>query len=405
MKIGIDVSGLFWKYKTGVQILYYGLVEGLAGLSAPDGPEDYVFIDRSGQPGHELPFGGDHRFQLRSPVPCPLLPTFAGPPPAGALKYPVRYWNSSVRELRKFLANRDGRVRALLDDLDVLQVWNWDIRTAARARHIITVPDVIPLVSPEFFPQQLIDETEKSIRFARDTADHVIAISEFTRQDMVEKFAIDADKVSVVYPGLRTFFRPVADKALIDAARRRYGIGEGPYMISIGFLDPRKNVEGHLQAFNELAADPRFRDLRFVLVGPESLATSRMLADIRSMAVRERIHVTGYVPDEDLVLLLNGADAFVYCSHYEGFGFPVIEAMACGIPVVTSNSTSLREIAADAALLVSPTESGEIAEAVRRILTDRELRDRLVARGLDHSRRFTWQAWAQGHLRAYRGDR
>lgn len=404
MKVGIDVSGLFWKYKTGVQVLYYGLIEGLLSLEQTDDIDGYVFVDRSGQPGHELPFGGDRRFSLRSLVPLSFLPTYAPERFPSLMTRPVRYWNSTVREARRILANRTNSVERLHDGIDVLQVWNWDIRSSRRARHVITVPDVIPLLAPEFFPQQLIDETERSIRFARDEADRVIAISAFTKRDLVESFGLPAEKVSVVYPGRRTVFRRLPPGPVQQAVRQRFGIGSAPYMLSVGFLDPRKNVKGHLDAFRKVSGQPGFSDLHFVLVGPESDFTRTMLEGAGLLDIQDRIHFTGYVSDDDLVVLLNEAGVFVYCSHYEGFGLPVIEAMACGVPVVTSDSTSLKEIAGDAALLVDPADSDQIAAAIERILTDSALKDELVALGGLRAQRFTWEEWARGHVAAYRAS-
>lgn len=402
MKVGIDVSGLFWKYKTGVQVLYYGLIEGLLALDQANDIDGYVFVDRSGQPGHELSFGGDRRFSLRSEVPLQFLPTYALERFPGLMARPVRYWNSTVREARRILANRTNNVERLHDDIDVLQVWNWDIRSSLRARHVITVPDVIPLIAPEFFPRQIINETERSIRFARDEADRVIAISSFTKRDLVESFGLPEEKVSVVYPGRRALFRRIPRGPAQQAVRESFGIGGAPYMLSVGFLDPRKNVKGHLDAFRKISRQAAFRDLHFVLVGPESDFTRTMLEGAGLLDIQDRIHFTGYVSDDDLVVLLNEADVFVYCSHYEGFGLPVIEAMACGVPVVTSDSTSLKEVAGDAALLVDPSDSDRIAAAIERILTDTTLKRDLVTRGMAHVQPFTWEAWARGHVEAYR---
>lgn len=401
MNVGIDVSGLFWKYRTGVQVLYYGLLEGLEQLDLKDSDMRFVFIDRSGQPGHSLPFRGGDRFELRSQVPLPFLPVFASPPQLKPLAYAADFWGTGVRVLRKRLARRREQVNRLLGGIDVLQVWNWDIVTAPGARHVITIPDVIPLVFPELFPKKFIDATRTSLEFAGKRADRVIAISEYTKRDLVEKGGIPEAKISVAYPGIRSVFRQIGDREAIREVLGRYGIHDRPYVLMVGFLDPRKNVQGHVRAFEILMADARFKDLQLVLVGPESIATSQVMRGIKSTGVRENIHITGFVPDEELVLLLNGARLFAYCSLYEGFGFPVVEAMACGIPVVTSNSTSLREVGGDAAILVNPEKSEEIADAMGRILSDDDLTRSLIARGLVNARRFTWEKWALGHVEAY----
>lgn len=400
MNVGIDVSGLFWKYRTGVQVLYYGLLEGLQQLAMQDDTK-FTFVDLSGQPGHSLPVGESGRFELRGEIPLAFLPSCSDMT-LQPFKAAGNVWNSGVRFLRKRLTRHPGYVNRMMADLDVLQVWNWDIRTARGAAHVINIPDVIPLIYPELFERKFIEATQTSLDFAKDRADQVLTISEYTKRDLVEKAGIPESKITVVYPGIRQVFRPVDDRPAIETVLEKYGLKDRPYVLSIGFLDPRKNVKGHVQAFARLTEDKRYQDFHLALVGPPSLATSQVLQQIQSAEARERVHITGFVPDDELVLLLNGARLFTYCSLYEGFGFPVVEAMSCGVPVVTSNSTSLKEVGSDAAILVDPEDSEQIADAMKRVLGDTSLASDLKARGLVHARQFTWEKWAMGHLEAYR---
>src|SRR5205085_12591894 len=140
--------------------------------------------------------------------------------------------------------------------------------------------------------------TKQSLNFARDEAARVIAISEFTKQDLVETAGVPAEEIQVVYCGVHEMFRQVKDAAAGRRVRGAYGIEDRPYILSVGFLDPRKNVNGHLRSFEILASKRGFDDLQLVLVGPESNATDEVLKDVKSSTLRDRIHVTGYVPNE-----------------------------------------------------------------------------------------------------------
>ncbi|CAG0977930.1 Alpha-D-kanosaminyltransferase [Anaerolineae bacterium] len=283
-----------------------------------------------------------------------------------------------------------------------MHVWNWDARIAPHAQHVITVTDIIPILYADLFPPEFVRATKAGLNFAQQHANKIIAISQFTKQELVAKANLPAEKIAVIYPGVRAFFQPSQNSAVLGTVRQRYGIGDHPYLLSVGYLDPRKNVRGHVRAFEQVASNQIGRDLMLLLVGPESAASSQVLAQIQSAQVRDRIRVTGYVPDDDIVALMNGASAFLYCSLYEGFGIPVLEAMACGTPVVTSNTTSLGEIAGDAAECVDPENFDAIAAAIERVLTDSERRQVLCARGFNRVKEFTWARCTQEHLQVYR---
>jgi glycosyltransferase involved in cell wall biosynthesis len=394
MRVGIDVTGLFWKYKTGVQNLYYGLFEGLAGL---DDSSEYILIDRSVDV-HSIPADQSKYLQIRRTMPA-HLPLITQVLPG--LEPGIRLWNRGITGLASRLTNRPDALNKVLGDLDVFHVWTWNICRAPKAKHVITLTDVIPIIFANWFAPDFVQSTKRGLAFAKDEAEHVIAISQFTKQEIIRVGGLDENRISVAYPGVRSIFRPM-DKSLSMNVAKRYGIGANPYILSLGYIDPRKNVLGHVRAFEILAKEKAFRDFQFVLVGPESFSSNQVLTDIQSTHIRERIHVTGYLSDEDTVALMNGASAFVYCSLYEGFGFPILEAMACGIPVITSNTTSLAEIGRNAAVLVDPENPNEIANAFSQVLQDEELRADLRVQGIEHAQHFTWQKFAQEHLQIYK---
>jgi glycosyltransferase involved in cell wall biosynthesis len=229
---------------------------------------------------------------------------------------------------------------------------------------------------------------------ALERAARVIAVSESTRRDLLELSHVDPAKIAVVPLGVdHTVFRP-SDPGAISSVRTRFEL-MGPYLLSLGGIEPRKNLPSLLRAFTRLSSD-----LRLVIAGsgvewnPEGtdlLAESleRLPADVRGRVIR-----TGYVSEADKVALMSGADAFVYPSLYEGFGLPVLEAMACGTPVVTSNLSSLPEVAGDAAVLVDPADPSSIADGIDRALGDPGLRTRLVREGRERAEGFTWEKTA-----------
>jgi glycosyltransferase involved in cell wall biosynthesis len=186
----------------------------------------------------------------------------------------------------------------------------------------------------------------------------------------------------------RSVFYRVADPDIRRAARLRYGIGDHPYLLTLSTIEPRKNLAHLIRCFAQLAAGPDGDDrLRLVIVGASGWKTEAIFEEVERVgAVRERIIFTGYVPDSDLAALYSGADAFAYCSHYEGFGLPVLEAMCCGAPVVTTTGGAIPEVAGDAALMVDATDGVGLVTALRAARGNARLREAGLARAAE----FTW---------------
>jgi glycosyltransferase involved in cell wall biosynthesis len=237
-----------------------------------------------------------------------------------------------------------------------------------------------------------------STRFNARTAARVLADSEATRRDLERYYRISPDKIVVVYPGRDERLSPVSDPVLLAAVRNRYGI-TGDYLLYVGTLHPRKNLVRLVQAFAAILAqgtksgvDP---GLCLVLAGQEGWLYTEIVAQVHKLGLEQRVLLPGYVPDADLAALLSGALAFVFPSLYEGFGLPVLEAMACGTPVICSNTSSLPEVAGDAALLVDPLDVEMLADGILRSISDGGLRRDLVERGFRQTQRFTWQRCAR----------
>ena len=268
---------------------------------------------------------------------------------------------------------------------------------AAPTRHVVTVHDLSFMRTPGAHPTHrrwyLTAATWLSARRARA----VLADSHATKQDIVELLGVDADRVHVVYPGREAAFhtKPADEVQLF----RRKNKLDRPFVLFVGTLEPRKNVDVLVRAFGVLAGDGFQGDL--VLAGGSGWATEAIDKALEESPVRGRIHRIGYVKQEDLPYWYCAADLVVYPSSYEGFGIPVLEAMASGTPVITSNRSSLPEVAGDAALTVDPHDIRQLASAMSAVLASPERCADMRARGLAQARKFEWTVAAERCLSLY----
>jgi len=253
---------------------------------------------------------------------------------------------------------------------------------------VVTVHDLGYLCFPETHlpPQRLY--LDLSTRWNAHAATHILADSAATKADLVTHYGVSPEKITVAYPGYDESLAPVRDPAAIEAAKMRYAI-TGDYFLYLGTLQPRKNLTRLVDAFVSLETS-----VTLVIAGKEGWLYDNLFAQVRRMRSAGRVLFPGYVADEDKPALLSGALAFVFPSLYEGFGLPVLEAQACGCPVITSTTSSLPEVAGDAALLVDPANTAAIANAMQRIASDPALRETLIQRGFANVRRFSWAACA-----------
>lgn len=228
-------------------------------------------------------------------------------------------------------------------------------------------------------------------------ADAIIAVSQHTRRDLIELYHVPAAKIHVIYEGIDERFAPI-DPLGIAAVRRKYGI-ERPYLLMVGTLEPRKNHATALRALARLKADGFLHCL--VIAGGHGWLFDPIRTLVGELELSADVLFTGRVADDDLPALYSGADCFLMPSLYEGFGFPVLEAMACGTPVVCSNRSSLPEVVGDAALLVDPEDEERLASAVGHLLTDAHLRSQLRQRGEQQATGFRWSECAAETARIY----
>jgi len=267
-------------------------------------------------------------------------------------------------------------------------------------KSVVTIHDVIPLVLPWAFPRRHRWVLATALGRIRKQAEMVIVPSNAVAEDVVQHLHVERQRITVIPEGCDPRFQPVGEPVR-DAIRRRYDLPER-YILFVGTLEPRKNVKALLQAFARIADEQPQDHLKLVIVGRPGWGSEDYGAMVEALGLQTAVQFTGFVDDEYLPDLYRGALLFVYPSLYEGFGLPVLEAMACGIPVITSNRSSLPEVAGDAALLVDPTQPEALAAAMSAVLHDDALRQALRAKGLARAAAFTWEVAAQQTVAVYR---
>ena len=252
-------------------------------------------------------------------------------------------------------------------------------------RSVVTVHDLGYVRFPEAHPPRQRWYLDRSTRWHAATAAHLLADSAATKRDLVEQYRARPDTITVAYPGLDPSVRRVDDPVKTARVKAKYHI-DGEYVLYLGTIQPRKNLQRLITAFLQLPT----ANLQLLIAGKPGWNADELLKQ-----ANDRVTCVGYVDAADKNTLLSGSTAFVFPSLYEGFGFPVLEAMACGVPVLCSNTSSLPEVAGEAALLVNPLETDDIERGLREITGNEDLRRTLIERGYQQASKFTWQACAE----------
>ena len=359
--------------------MHIGLDASRVSLSERTGTETYsLHLIR-----HLLALGGEHRFSLylRRPLERGSLPI--GPHTEERVIRVPRLWTHVG--LSWEMARRQP---------DVLFVPAHVLPLKHPRRTIVTVHDLGYRYYPHAHRRLDWLYLDASTRWNAWTAQVVLADSEKTANDLHRFYGTPSAKVRIVYPGRDEKLERVEDAATLAAVRAKYGLSTD-YILHIGTLQPRKNLARLVEAFAQtIQQEPKAKRVQLVLAGKKGWLYQELFQRVSVLGLRDRVIFPGYVPDADLPALLSGATCFAFPSLYEGFGFPVLEAQACNVPVVCANSSSLPEVAGDGALLVSPHDTAAWAEAMARILTDEGLRVQLSERGLRNTLRFSWRQCA-----------
>jgi glycosyltransferase involved in cell wall biosynthesis len=262
---------------------------------------------------------------------------------------------------------------------------------------VVTVHDLGYLTYPEAHKEGDRRYLDWSTRWNALQAAALLADSEATKADLVRAYGAKPDKIHVVYLGRDERIAQVTNPLRLAEIRAKYDLAQR-YFLYLGTLQPRKNLERVVQAFEAICGRPELNGMQLALAGRKGWLSDSLFARVESAGLGERVVFPGYIPDEDVPALLSAATAFVFPSLYEGFGIPVLEAGGCGVPVITSNTSSLPEVAGDAALLVDPHDVDAIAEAMYRVVTDPDLAAELTRRGHENVKRFSWEKCARETL-------
>jgi glycosyltransferase involved in cell wall biosynthesis len=298
--------------------------------------------------------------------------------------------------------------RPSLDDADVYHSSYaripHQVRKHFAGQHVLTVHDLTPLVLDDSLSGSGQIAITRRIVDSVQSNDWVIAVSESTRNDLCERRPIDPERVFVIpNAASEELFHSVSDTERIHSVRKKYNVPEGRYFLSLHSMAPHKNVSHLVRCFHRFIRQEKKTDLALVLAG----GLGRSANEIRQALSLgkenlEHVHFTGYVEDQDLASLYSGAEAFAFPSLYEGFGLPALEAMQCGCPVITSNTSSLPEIVGDAGLLVDPRNPEELCQAMSKIEQSSSLASDLAEAGQEKARRFSWKRTVRETIDMYR---
>jgi glycosyltransferase involved in cell wall biosynthesis len=321
----------------------------------------YLYSDHD----FDLPWEGD-RWRKRISSPIPLLP--------GTL------WLQTM-----------GRRMILRDRLDVFWGTNnmLPLGLPSALAKVLTIHDLLwPLHSKIADPFHRCMHwlfVERSVR----QADRIIAVSQSTAADLQRIWKVPASKIAVIHHGIGSAYRPQDPRAAAELVANRYGVSK-EYVLTVGTVGPHKNLITLVKAMRNLRERSQLF-FQLLAVGAQGRKNSSVLKEVWASGLTgEDIRFPGYVPDEDLPVLYSGSCSFVLPSLYEGFGLPLVEAMACGVPVVASNASSIPEVVGDAALLVPPTRPEAFAEAILRVRSDMDLRKAMIQKGLSRAAHFRW---------------
>jgi glycosyltransferase involved in cell wall biosynthesis len=283
---------------------------------------------------------------------------------------------------------------------DIVQGTNYSVYCCGNSKRIINIYDLVFLKYSDYI-DSVVQHYEKRIQQCLKWTDLVLTISESSKRDIVEYLGVDPERVYVTPLASRYSCDYLSDeqserlKASVD-----YDFSV-PYLLFVSTIEPRKNITSIIAAFNRLKQKHKIEH-HLVLIGRKGWHYEPIFAAIEHSPWNNQIHHLDYLSDELVALFYSKADAFVYPSHYEGFGLPVLEAMTLGTPVITSNTSSLPEVAGDAALLIDPNDSTSLADAILNVISDSQLREKLISKGKERATLYSWERTAQETLKAYK---
>jgi glycosyltransferase involved in cell wall biosynthesis len=299
---------------------------------------------------------------------------------------PVRLSNLLI----EFPSLFSNRLEGYFKHADIIHGTNYTVFPARKSRRAITIYDLSFIKHPEF-ANSTVSAYGQRLRKCLRWTDLVLTISHSSKRDIIEYLNVDSDRVWVTH---------LASRYQVDQPLPELSFAK-PYILFVSTIEPRKNIRSLISAFEYLKQTYQIEH-QLVLIGQKGWLYKPIFEQIERSPYQNEIHHLDYLPDAQVMQFYRNADVFVYPSHYEGFGMPVLEAMTLGAPVVTTNVSSLPEIAGNAAILVEPNEIKELGEAILKVIGDRTLRQNLIQKGKEQAKLYSWENTVQETLKAYR---
>lgn len=276
---------------------------------------------------------------------------------------------------------------------DIYQFLNFVIPPNISGKVITTIHDLTYILYPNTMDTSNRKRLEKDMHSTVKRADYIITISESSRKDIIKYLHVDENKIQVIYPGVDEVYKKVLNSDEIITVKNKYNI-HGKYLLYLGTLEPRKNIETIIRAYNCFKKADK-DNIKLVLAGKKGWLYDNIFKLVKEFDIEDSVIFTDYIDDSDKAPLYRGAEMFLFPSLYEGFGMPVIEAMASGTPVITSNSSSLPEVAGEAAIITDPLDYKKISESIELILNNNGLREKMVNEGIKQASKFSWDLSAE----------
>ena len=377
MIIGLDAN-IYSYPKTGCAVYAHNLIQSLRALSEQDLFKFYSFGFLK-----KIPHGAC--FEIAKHPLNRIYPIIKIPRPLLYLMW--KYINRPELE-------------SIIGDVDIvhgLTIW---IPATSKAKKIVTIYDLTPLTHPQAHKTADRLKFSKLINHAIKTSDAILTISESTKNDLINYLGIKKNKITVTYIGIdHNVYKNINDFKYVEKVKLKYSISKR-YLYYLGTIEPRKNVDVLLKAFLTVK-EKTGADFQLVISGMVGWMVDDLMETIFSYMASGDLIYTGFIDNDEAVALYNGATVFVYPSQYEGFGIPVAEAMACGCPVITSDSSSLPEVVGGAGLLVEPNNSEALADAMLKVLNSSDLQISMRDKGLERAKKFNWMNAAQITKKVY----
>lgn len=374
MRIGIDIRSVL-STKTGIGHYTNCLCENLAKIDKKHTYDLFYFNFRNKKIEIDLNAPGLNKEAIRS-IPgrlCLFLWRY--------LNYPKGSW--------------------LIKKKDLVHFPNFTIMPGIKGKVVITVHDLSFIRYPQFTDPVNLKFLKKNFPKSLQRADHIITVSEFSKQEILDIYNVDSSDVTVVSLGVDDRFKKTYASEDIQVVKEKYKTGD-QYILSLGTLEPRKNIPTLIAAFDSICQQCPERKLKLVLTGKKGWLYEEIFDLVSDRETKKNIIFTGYILDDELPLIYQGSSLFVCPSFYEGFGLPVAEAMASGVPVIASTAESLVEVGRDAIVTFDPNNIGELTTTICELLDDETKRNILIEKGKQRATDFCWKKTAQKTLDVYK---